>query len=160
MHESLIRIWMSKPTSLRNSYPVTAMPHGRHCSCNFDKSIIVDVLGAEGAEFGTVACSLFLQLSNQVSICGAVPYRACDVPSERSEFKHPDVTIVLTHLSYHQAGLCEADMVKALSALKELRSPSRQEVIYRCGVSLFCIIATYLVALLRVYALRVLVDAC
>ncbi len=35
----------------------------------------------------------------------AVPYRAKDMPSARSEFSHPDVVIVLTCLSYYYGGL-------------------------------------------------------
>ena len=35
----------------------------------------------------------------------AVPFRAKDVPSERSEFGHPDVAILLTILSYYYSGL-------------------------------------------------------
>jgi hypothetical protein len=35
----------------------------------------------------------------------AVPYRAKDLPSPRSEFGHPDVTILLTCLSYYYEGL-------------------------------------------------------
>lgn len=35
----------------------------------------------------------------------AVPYRAKDMPSPRSEFSHPDVVIVLTCLSYYYSGL-------------------------------------------------------
>jgi hypothetical protein len=60
----------------------------------------------------------------------AVPYRACDVPSERAEFKHPDVAIVLTHLCYYRDGLSVQDMVNALDWLLQL-PPSRQETIYR-----------------------------
>ena len=31
----------------------------------------------------------------------AVPFRAKDIPSERAEFGHPDVAIILTCLSYY-----------------------------------------------------------
>jgi hypothetical protein len=65
----------------------------------------------------------------------AVPYKACDVPTKRSEFKHPDVAILLTHLSYYEKGLTEDDIVNAVKAL--LPSPdsslSTQQAIYRCG---------------------------
>ncbi|KAL8381990.1 hypothetical protein RB595_005988 [Gaeumannomyces hyphopodioides] len=36
----------------------------------------------------------------------AVPFRAKDSPSPRSEFSHPDVAIILTCLSYYYGGLC------------------------------------------------------
>ncbi|PGH08675.1 hypothetical protein AJ79_05957 [Helicocarpus griseus UAMH5409] len=40
----------------------------------------------------------------------AVPYRAKDNPTPRSEFSHPDVVIVLTSLSYYYGGLENDDM--------------------------------------------------
>ncbi|KAK2057683.1 hypothetical protein LY76DRAFT_606052 [Colletotrichum caudatum] len=40
----------------------------------------------------------------------AVPYRAKDSPSPRSEFSHPDVIITLTSLSYYYGGLTDRDM--------------------------------------------------
>jgi hypothetical protein len=52
----------------------------------------------------------------------AVPYEACDLPSMRSEYKHPDTAIILTLLSYYQSGLLpEAvrDVVKGLTSLPE-----------------------------------------
>lgn len=47
----------------------------------------------------------------------AVPYRAKDQPSPRSEFSHPDVVIILTCLSYYYGGLTDADMFLALDNL-------------------------------------------
>lgn len=64
----------------------------------------------------------------------AVPYRACDVPSDRSEFKHPDIAIILTHLSYYQSGLSMQDLLNALEALLQL-PPSQQESIYRSATA-------------------------
>ncbi|CAI5741646.1 unnamed protein product [Hyaloperonospora brassicae] len=40
----------------------------------------------------------------------AIPFRAADVPSERSEFSHPDVCIVLTLLGYYHAGLTKEEV--------------------------------------------------
>ncbi|KAK2038276.1 hypothetical protein LZ31DRAFT_479197 [Colletotrichum somersetense] len=40
----------------------------------------------------------------------AVPYRAKDSPSPRSEFSHPDVIVTLTSLSYYYGGLTDRDM--------------------------------------------------
>ncbi|KXH26599.1 hypothetical protein CSIM01_02900 [Colletotrichum simmondsii] len=40
----------------------------------------------------------------------AVPYRAKDNPSARSEFSHPDVVIILTSLSYYYGGLTDSDL--------------------------------------------------
>ncbi|KAH7024585.1 uncharacterized protein B0I36DRAFT_416058 [Microdochium trichocladiopsis] len=47
----------------------------------------------------------------------AVPYRAKDHPSARSEFSHPDVVIVLTSLSYYYQGLTNEQLGNALSHL-------------------------------------------
>ena len=41
-----------------------------------------------------------------------VPFRASDVPSERSEFSHPDITIVLTMLSYYSDGLSQNQLTE------------------------------------------------
>ncbi|KAK1980119.1 hypothetical protein LZ30DRAFT_595422 [Colletotrichum cereale] len=40
----------------------------------------------------------------------AVPYRAKDSPSARSEFSHPEVIITLTSLSYYYRGLKDSEM--------------------------------------------------
>ncbi|KAF2622185.1 hypothetical protein BU25DRAFT_403259 [Macroventuria anomochaeta] len=40
----------------------------------------------------------------------AVPYKAKDSPSPRSEFSHPDVVILLTLLSYYYGGLQDDDL--------------------------------------------------
>lgn len=47
----------------------------------------------------------------------AVPYRAKDSPTPRSEFSHPDVVLVLTSLSYYYDGLANDDMFTALKHL-------------------------------------------
>ncbi|KAM0336155.1 hypothetical protein ACHAPQ_004430 [Fusarium lateritium] len=47
----------------------------------------------------------------------AVPFRAKDSPTPRSEFSHPDVVICLTCLSYYYGGLDEESLFFALSLL-------------------------------------------
>ncbi|KAH6982286.1 hypothetical protein BKA56DRAFT_550226 [Ilyonectria sp. MPI-CAGE-AT-0026] len=47
----------------------------------------------------------------------AVPFRAKDSPTPRSEFSHPDVVIVLTCLSYYYSGLEDEDLFGALNLL-------------------------------------------
>jgi hypothetical protein len=47
----------------------------------------------------------------------AVPYRAKDSPSLRSEFSHPDVVITLTSLCYYYEGLNDDDMFTAFEHL-------------------------------------------
>lgn len=47
----------------------------------------------------------------------AVPYRAKDSPSPRSEFSHPDVVILLACLSHYYEGLSDEDLFTSLSHL-------------------------------------------
>ena len=49
----------------------------------------------------------------------AVPYRAKDMPTTRSEFSHPDVVIILTALSYYYAGLTDEYIRSSLSHLAQ-----------------------------------------
>lgn len=44
----------------------------------------------------------------------AVPYRAKDCPSSRSEFSHPDVVIVLSSIHYYYAGLSTSELFLCL----------------------------------------------
>ena len=47
----------------------------------------------------------------------AVPYRAKDSPSLRSEFSHPDVVVLLTTLSYYYGGLSDDHLLTAFHRL-------------------------------------------
>ncbi|GIZ42489.1 hypothetical protein CKM354_000575700 [Cercospora kikuchii] len=47
----------------------------------------------------------------------AVPYRAKDNPTPRSEFSHPDVQLLLTSLSYYYGGLEDEDLFSLLGQL-------------------------------------------
>lgn len=47
----------------------------------------------------------------------AVPFEAKGVPSESSEFGHPDVAIILTTLSFYYAGLSPAQFRQSLSSV-------------------------------------------
>jgi hypothetical protein len=49
----------------------------------------------------------------------AVPYRAKDSPSPRSEFSHPEVIIILTLLSYYYEGLTDDDLFIAIGHLMD-----------------------------------------
>ncbi|KAI0547073.1 hypothetical protein F4679DRAFT_598040 [Xylaria curta] len=49
----------------------------------------------------------------------AVPYRAKDNPTPRSEFSHPDIVIALTSLTYYYDGLEDEDLFIALGHLME-----------------------------------------
>ncbi|PQE34116.1 p-loop containing nucleoside triphosphate hydrolase protein [Rutstroemia sp. NJR-2017a WRK4] len=55
----------------------------------------------------------------------AVPYRGKDVPAARSEFSHPDTSIILTCVSYYYAGLTEKQAVACFQHL--LKSDDCQE---------------------------------
>ncbi|CAG8973653.1 hypothetical protein HYALB_00002219 [Hymenoscyphus albidus] len=55
----------------------------------------------------------------------AVPYHAKDSPAARAEFSHPDVTIVLTCLSYYYGGLSDQQIRSSLEVL--LQSDHAQE---------------------------------
>jgi hypothetical protein len=66
------------------------------------------------------AIYFFLQASNMQLKRLAIPFRACDVPAERSEFAHPDATLALTTLSYYQSGLTAAEVAQAFRALLSL----------------------------------------
>ncbi|KAK4211357.1 hypothetical protein QBC37DRAFT_389750 [Rhypophila decipiens] len=49
----------------------------------------------------------------------AVPYRAKDMPSPRSEFSHPDVVIMLTCLSYYYGGLSNVELYTCMELLSK-----------------------------------------
>ncbi|CAH0519298.1 unnamed protein product [Peronospora belbahrii] len=50
----------------------------------------------------------------------AIPFRAADVPSERSEFSHPDVCIVLTLLAYYHNGMTKEEIKQTFQLLLRL----------------------------------------
>ncbi|PNP47794.1 hypothetical protein THARTR1_10479 [Trichoderma harzianum] len=58
-----------------------------------------------------------LDLSRAPKTRLAVPYRAKDSPSTRSEFSHPDVVIVLTSLTYYYGGLSDDDLFASFDHL-------------------------------------------
>ncbi|UKZ64307.1 uncharacterized protein TrAtP1_005526 [Trichoderma atroviride] len=61
----------------------------------------------------------------------AVPFRAKDNPTPRSEFSHPDVVIVLTCLSYYYKGLQDEELFEALELLIRSDNPDLE---YRAWV--------------------------
>ena len=54
----------------------------------------------------------------------AVPYRAKDVPSARSEYGHPDMAILLTCLSYYYHGLTSEQVASCFRRLVSRRNAS------------------------------------
>ncbi|TDH71203.1 hypothetical protein CCR75_007292 [Bremia lactucae] len=58
----------------------------------------------------------------------AIPFSAADVPSERFEFSHPDVCIVLTVLGYYHRGLQEEEVHSTFEMLLRLDISEQQQV--------------------------------
>jgi hypothetical protein len=54
----------------------------------------------------------------------AVPFRAKDVPSQRAEFGHPDIAIILTRLSYYYCGLSEEQLRLSFEILLKQDDPT------------------------------------
>jgi hypothetical protein len=72
-------------------------------------------------KFGTNQNSKFNRLI-------AVPFRAKDVATENTEFGHPDVSIILTQLSYYYNGLNDSQMLQCFNRLSQIEKDS--DVIY------------------------------
>ena len=53
----------------------------------------------------------------------AIPYRAKDVPAEAAEFGHPDMTIILTCLSYYYGGLTGEQLRTSFELLLQEHDP-------------------------------------
>ena len=56
----------------------------------------------------------------------AVPYRAKDVPAPRAEFGQPDVSVVLTCLSYYYEGLTEEQLGVCFERLLQQDDPTQE----------------------------------
>ncbi|KAL8302397.1 hypothetical protein RB597_002651 [Gaeumannomyces tritici] len=56
----------------------------------------------------------------------AVPYRAKDCPSARSEFSHPEVAMLLTALSSYHGGLSDDDLALAFARLLRSDRPGEE----------------------------------
>ena len=46
-----------------------------------------------------------------------VPYEAADVPSKRSEFSHPDLSIIVSYISYFTKGITYDQFVESIEQL-------------------------------------------
>ena len=60
----------------------------------------------------------------------AVPYRAKDVPALDTQFGHPDLTIILTCLSYYFAGLTEEQLRVSFEMLIDQDDPSAEYALW------------------------------
>jgi hypothetical protein len=60
----------------------------------------------------------------------AVPYRAKDVPAPNTQFGHPDLTIILTCLSYYYTGLSEEQLRVSFEMLLDQDDPSTEYAVW------------------------------
>ena len=60
----------------------------------------------------------------------AVPYRAKDVPATNTQFGHPDLTIILTCLSYYYAGLTEEQLRSSFEILLDQDDPTMEYALW------------------------------
>ncbi|KAI9572507.1 hypothetical protein HD554DRAFT_2185528 [Boletus coccyginus] len=60
----------------------------------------------------------------------AVPYRAKDVPAPNTQFGHPDLTIILTCLSYYYTGLNKEQLRAAFKILLDHDDPSTEYALW------------------------------
>ncbi|KAH0835817.1 hypothetical protein J3R83DRAFT_9676 [Lanmaoa asiatica] len=60
----------------------------------------------------------------------AVPYRAKDVPAPNTQFGHPDITIILTCLSYYYTGLTEEQLRVSFETLLDQDDPSTEYALW------------------------------
>jgi hypothetical protein len=60
----------------------------------------------------------------------AVPYRAKDVPAPNTQFGHPDITIILTCLSYYYTGLSEEQLRVSFEMLLDQDDPSTEYTLW------------------------------
>ncbi|KAF8123615.1 hypothetical protein EV363DRAFT_1547333, partial [Boletus edulis] len=67
----------------------------------------------------------------------AIPYRAKDVPTEMAEFGHPDITILLTCLSYYYEGLSKEQLEISFELLLQEDNPSSEYALWLedCGTA-------------------------
>ena len=65
----------------------------------------------------------------------AVPYRAKDVPAPGTQFGHPDITILLTCLSYYYTGLDEEQLRRSFRTLLNQDNPAAEYTLWvqDCG---------------------------
>jgi hypothetical protein len=58
----------------------------------------------------------------------AVPYEAAGIPSKKNEYAQPDVSIILSYLSYFSSGLSEEYFRECLGKLKQLNLGSQMSI--------------------------------
>jgi hypothetical protein len=68
----------------------------------------------------------------------AVPYRAKDVPAERAQFAHPDITILLTQLTYYYTGLTDDQLDQVFDNLTKYSDASAEYQEWICSLPKNC----------------------
>jgi hypothetical protein len=56
----------------------------------------------------------------------AVPFKHADVPSDRSEFSHPDVSIIFTLLAYYHEGLTKDQFKECIATILKFGIPAQK----------------------------------
>eukprot|EP01129_Flabellula_baltica_P013511 TRINITY_DN6281_c0_g1_i1.p1 TRINITY_DN6281_c0_g1~~TRINITY_DN6281_c0_g1_i1.p1 ORF type:complete len:1215 (-),score=230.04 TRINITY_DN6281_c0_g1_i1:612-3749(-) len=62
----------------------------------------------------------------------AIPFKAFDTPSHKSEFGHPDVSIMLTVLAYYDDGLLNNEVDDAFDHLLRLGESAQEDIYQEC----------------------------
>jgi hypothetical protein len=65
-------------------------------------------------------------INTNINLMQAVPFKAKDVPTERSQFAHPDIAILLTYLSYYYDGLNDSQFSELIILLENDSNGSHQ----------------------------------
>ncbi|KAF8137291.1 hypothetical protein EV363DRAFT_1394838 [Boletus edulis] len=78
-----------------------------------------------------------LDLASPPRTMFAIPYRAKDVPTKTAEFGHPDITILLTCLSYYYGGLSNEQLRISFELLLQEDDPSSEYALWLgdCGTA-------------------------
>ena len=64
----------------------------------------------------------------------AVPYQAADLPTEKSEYSNPDLTLLLTSIAYYAKGLSKDQLMDSFRLLLK-SNPSEQEQRYESWIA-------------------------
>lgn len=65
-------------------------------------------------------------INTNINLMQAVPFKAKYVPTERSQFAHPDIAILLTYLSYYYDGLNDSQFSELIILLENDSNGSHQ----------------------------------
>ena len=80
-------------------------------------------------DYGLVPKSRFGSSSDSTSMLSS-PYRAKDVPAPNTQFGHPDLTVILTCLSYYYASLSKEQLKISFEVLLDQDDPSTEYALW------------------------------